>query len=809
MKKSNAKKLIAVLSSAAIIAAALPTVTAVTWADDTVAESTVLGDVNNDGKVTVADAVAVLQYVANKDKFSLSEQSLDNADVYNRGDGVTARDALSIMLLDAGVLTELPESVMESASSTTAAESSVTTTATAIAPPHTTTTSTTATSIETTASSTSTEATTSSASTTATSTETTASTASTTATSTETTASSTSTTVTSTEASASSAPTTTSATSTTPSTDGLTITISGNKIETNAPEDTASVSGGVLTIKKAGKFAVTGDGTDTQIVVDVDKTAYPDSVVELDLKGMSLTNNNTAPIFVNSIGDEVQIVAKAGTVNTISDGTTHSQTYTDSDGESETVEGAIFARDDIKFKGTGTLTVNGNQDDAIVCKNDIKIYNGTINVNAQDDGIRGKDSVTIGDASKSDGSAVDYSSLKLTVKTKEGDGIKSTSTETSADKSYGVVTINGGTIDINSYLDGIQAEQEFIMNGGDLNIYTYQGSGYTGSGSTTGSQGGQGGRGGWGRPGGGGMGMDGNANKTDVSAKGIKAVGLYDEAGTTWQSKGDITINGGNITIDSSDDSIHCGGDMKIYGGVYSIATADDGFHSDHTLNIGKTAANTFDDVQIFISKCYEGVEGTVINQNSGTVYIISGDDGYNAGGGSDGSGNQPGFPGNPWGQGATASSSTKIEMNINGGFVCVNSANGDHDAFDSNGNINLNGGYICANGQEPLDCGDGGGYSINYNGASVITMTAGNTNLATRYSFVDDSGKVIVSFLSANGSAGMNCTSCTAQSGGTLSGGEQLLAQSDKYAVTVGGTLSGGTKITAGTSSGGGFGRF
>ena len=42
-----------------------------------------------------------------------------------------------------------------------------------------------------------------------------------------------------------------------------------------------------------------------------------------------------------------------------------------------------------------------------------------------------------------------------------------------------------------------------------------------------------------------------------------------------------------------------------------------------------------------------------------------------------------------------------------------------------------------------------------------------------------------------------------------TLSGGEQLLTQSDKYAVTVGGTLSGGTKITAGTSSGGGFGRF
>lgn len=142
--------------------------------------------------------------------------------------------------------------------------------------------------------------------------------------------------------------------------------------------------------------------------------------------GMSLTNSTTVPVYINSIGDEVQITAKAGTVNTISDGTTHSQTYIDSDGQSSAVEGAIFARDDIKFKGTGSLTVNGNQGDAIVCKNDIKIYNGNITVNAQDDDIRGKDSVTIGDSTKSDGSAADNSNLKLTVNSKAGDGIKST-----------------------------------------------------------------------------------------------------------------------------------------------------------------------------------------------------------------------------------------------------------------------------------------------------------------------------------------------------------------------------------------------
>ena len=46
-----------------------------------------------------------------------------------------------------------------------------------------------------------------------------------------------------------------------------------------------------------------------------------------------------------------------------------------------------------------------------------------------------------------------------------------------------------------------------------------------------------------------------------------------------------------------------------------------------------------------------------------------------------------------------------------------------------------INGGYFCANGQEPCDY-DG---TFSNNGGSIITMTAGNTNLNTRYSFVRD----------------------------------------------------------------------
>ena len=241
--------------------------------------------------------------------------------------------------------------------------------------------------------------------------------------------------------------------------------------------------------------------------------------------------------------------------NTISDAI-HTQTYTAAT-EIQTMLAAPSSSP-ATSSSRARHSHSKRQSGPIVCKNDIKIFNGTLIVNAVDDGIRGKDSVTIGDTTKSDGTAADNSGINITVKTQGGDGIKSTATDTATDKAYGVVTINGGNININSYADGISAEQEFIMNDGNVNIYTYQGSTFTSNGTTTTDPSTGTTTDPWssGRPGQGGMGgmQDGNANKTDISAKGIKAVGLYDEAGTTWQSKGNLTINGGTLVVDSSDD---------------------------------------------------------------------------------------------------------------------------------------------------------------------------------------------------------------------------------------------------------------
>lgn len=65
------------------------------------------GDANEDGKVDLSDAVAILQHIALEQKYGLSEYGKKAADVVDTGDsGITGMDALAIMMIDAKLLTE-------------------------------------------------------------------------------------------------------------------------------------------------------------------------------------------------------------------------------------------------------------------------------------------------------------------------------------------------------------------------------------------------------------------------------------------------------------------------------------------------------------------------------------------------------------------------------------------------------------------------------------------------------------------------------------------------------------------------------
>ncbi|MGN0585031.1 MAG: carbohydrate-binding domain-containing protein, partial [Ruminococcus sp.] len=471
----------------------------------------------------------------------------------------------------------------------------------------------------------------------------------------------------------------------------------------------------------------------------------------------------------------VQIVAKSGTTNTISDGTSHTDTNTDG----ETIAAAIYAEDDLKIKGTGSLTVNGNTEDGIATKNDLKIYNGTINVTAKDDGLRGGDSVTIGNDT-----ATDFSTLNLTVNASAGDGVKANDMDTTSGK--GFITVNGGTINVTSNSDAFHASQTLNINGGELTI------------KTTGSA----------------------FNTSDISAKGLKAGKTDDTTGTTVT--GVININGGHIDADTTDDCVHANGNVYLNGGVLELNSGDDAVHSDADLTIGQ-GNNTFDDLTVIVEAGYEGMEAQNITQNSGTVIVNTTDDGYNAAGGADGSGNTT--PGG-WGGGWGGSSSGNYSLTINGGFALVNVTDGDHDGFDSNGSITINGGYAISNGTDAFDSdgtqtysggvfvkeeGSGGGMMGGgmMGGGSMTATVSGSVSASTgtRITICDGNGNVIVSFIADKSATTISAgctgyTGATIYTGGELSGSTYFQTIDNTQLAAYGGTLVGGTAAGASSSN-------
>lgn len=61
------------------------------------------GDANVDGEVGLADALTILQFIANSQKYPMYEEGFEVADIVGDGDGVTPLDALEIQKWDANI----------------------------------------------------------------------------------------------------------------------------------------------------------------------------------------------------------------------------------------------------------------------------------------------------------------------------------------------------------------------------------------------------------------------------------------------------------------------------------------------------------------------------------------------------------------------------------------------------------------------------------------------------------------------------------------------------------------------------------
>ena len=166
--------------------------------------------------------------------------------------------------------------------------------------------------------------------------------------------------------------------------------------------DGASVSDNTLTISKGGVYTLSGKNSDASIVISTDDK------VKLKLNGVNITSSGAPVIYVEN-ADKVYIDTEDGTDNSLV------STAADT--------AAIRSKDNLKIKGGGTLNIT-SADNGIKCSDNLKIEGGNINIDAKADGINVNDTFEMTDGN-----------LKITA---VGDGIDSSS----------IVNISGGTIDI-------------------------------------------------------------------------------------------------------------------------------------------------------------------------------------------------------------------------------------------------------------------------------------------------------------------------------------------------------------------------
>lgn len=345
----------------------------------------------------------------------------------------------------------------------------------------------------------------------------------------------------------------------------------------------------------------------------------------VQLAGLSLTSAKGAPIDIQN-GKRIKLNIPAGTSNTLSDTAGGSQ------------KGCIYCKGHLEFTGKGELTVTGNTAHAIAAKEYVTLKNVTLTIpGAVKDGINctqyfsqesgsitisavGDDCIQVDYKDSADREEEDTGSFTLT-----GGDMHLTTSAAAAKciKAEGDILISGGTITARAEGEGtwdsdknktkaaacLSADGDCRIEGGSLDLTATGGGGkglspdgsltVTGGSITIHTSGGclayvnntlyQN--------------YTGNTDRLDSDAKsspkGIKAKGdilikdgtfditVTGIGGEGIESKGTLTIEGGNISINSYDDGINSAGDMIISGGdVTVISTDNDGLDSNSNLTI-------------------------------------------------------------------------------------------------------------------------------------------------------------------------------------------------------------------------------
>lgn len=272
-----------------------------------------------------------------------------------------------------------------------------------------------------------------------------------------------------------------------------------------------------VTIDKAGIYVLSGT-----LNGNVQVSAGETDKVQLVLNNADITSDTGAAIVIES-ADKVFVTLAEGSVNTLT-----AKAFA----ENESVDAALFSRQDMTINGSGSLTVV-SANHGIVGKDDLKVTGGNISITAEGRGLDGNDSVRIYNGSFTIVSAKD--AIRSKESEKEGKGY---------------VLIAGGTFDL-------------TIGGGTQNAEPHRD---------------EMGRGGFGPS----RGYSSSSSSSSDSTKGVKAAQQ-------------ILIMGGTLNINSADDALHTDGDLIIYDGELNLHSGDDGIHADNALTINGGTVNVLE----------------------------------------------------------------------------------------------------------------------------------------------------------------------------------------------------------------------
>ena len=311
-----------------------------------------------------------------------------------------------------------------------------------------------------------------------------------------------------------------------------TITFNQNSITSSSVD--VMIAGTTATITAGGYYAISGNLTDGQLIVNA-----PKAKLKIMLNGVTMSNTTTAPFFIQS-ASKVIVFLKKGTTSTFSDPVNYINT-----GEPQAT---FFSNAYLAFTGEGTLNVTGNHNDAISCDDEVIINSGNFNINALDDGIRGKNYINV------------HNGI-INVQVSTGHALKSDNTETAG---RGYVKINGGNLTLTSAMgDGINTSKRILIENGKLSLTSLESQGLR-SDSLVHIYG-------------------GDITVMKNSKQGIKSPFITLSGGTTQLTTNKIAINATYETATTQPDSSR----LTISGGNLYINTLSHGLVSDGNIHIG------------------------------------------------------------------------------------------------------------------------------------------------------------------------------------------------------------------------------